>query len=608
MSLTRSIDENTISDVNIYFYSDLKNYHYYYTEEAPAYELQMLPGTYQLFVITNVHKDLGDLTMAELQNYDYSAGDMVSDIPMTAKTNVTVQGATTIPAIQVKRAAAKIAYTISVDDAVASTIKLRSVQFCNLPKSLRLFGSSRVSTDTNDFSNGAILEIKNDKTFSDVYFLLENCQGTVASITKPTDKAPANAPACATYMRILADGPGKLMEYIVYLGENSTSNFDVRRNTKHTMNLYIKGENEIDNRVSVYEGLYYGKANCHISTGTKISFDATPYRTGKTQTYAYTGIYAGKEYEAAKADLLWEDVKGLVTNVAFNANNVTVTTTGAPGNAGVALYDKMGTIVWSFHIWCTDQPSLMYFKASSKNPNNSYVMMDRALGAKERGKTGWRQDNIGRGLVYQFGRKDPFPSWDWDLKGISKRYDRNGEQIPHTKILRETEDNAFEYCGTIAYTIANPLHFITASYNTDGGWVYPFFDFATNAILWGNMLPNAETYPDNSSLRKTIYDPCPEGYKVPGSDAYDVLVGGSSFYVDTENKSQEFYYNLVKGFNARGIVSSGTGYPTGNWCSGCRPLGGSLTTNTFYPFRYSDVNGEPLSHPCDAVAVRCVKE
>ncbi len=27
------------------------------------------------------------------------------------------------------------------------------------------------------------------------------------------------------------------------------------------------GENEIDNRVLVYDGLYYGTANCHICTG-----------------------------------------------------------------------------------------------------------------------------------------------------------------------------------------------------------------------------------------------------------------------------------------------------------------------------------------------------
>lgn len=89
-------------------------------------------------------------------------------------------------------------------------------------------------------------------------------------------------------MRILADGAGKLLEYIVYLGENNTSNFDIKKNTKHTMNLVIKGENEIDNRVTVYEGLYFGKANCYICTGSQVAFDVTPYRTSKNLTYTYS--------------------------------------------------------------------------------------------------------------------------------------------------------------------------------------------------------------------------------------------------------------------------------------------------------------------------------
>lgn len=43
----------------------------------------MLPGTYQLYVVTNVHQDLGELTKDELLACDYIIGDMVSDIPMT---------------------------------------------------------------------------------------------------------------------------------------------------------------------------------------------------------------------------------------------------------------------------------------------------------------------------------------------------------------------------------------------------------------------------------------------------------------------------------------------------------------------------------------------
>lgn len=88
---------------------------------------------------------------------------------------------------------------------------------------------------------------------------------------------PENAPACATYLRILAERSADkaLVEYIVYPGENNTSDFNVRRNTWHNLELVIRGENEIDNRVLVYDGLYYGTANCHICTGDQVTFDVT---------------------------------------------------------------------------------------------------------------------------------------------------------------------------------------------------------------------------------------------------------------------------------------------------------------------------------------------
>ena len=67
------------------------------------------------------------------------------------------------------------------------------------------------------------------------------------------------------------------------------------------------GENEIDNRVLVYDGLYYGTANCHICTGDQVTFDVTPYRTSRSRNYAYLGIEAGDEYAPASAGLLWQD-------------------------------------------------------------------------------------------------------------------------------------------------------------------------------------------------------------------------------------------------------------------------------------------------------------
>ncbi len=82
-----------------------------------------------------------------------------------------------------------------------------------------------------------------------MFYLLENCQGDVPSITTQQQKCAENAPQGATFVRIKAQQEGLQLTYDVYLGENNTSNFDVRRNSVQTLNIIIKGKNEVDTRV-----------------------------------------------------------------------------------------------------------------------------------------------------------------------------------------------------------------------------------------------------------------------------------------------------------------------------------------------------------------------
>ena len=44
----------------------------------------------------------------------------------------------------------------------------------------------------------------------------------------------------------------KVLSYSIYLGENNTDNFDVERNTHQTFNITIRGDNEVDTRISSY--------------------------------------------------------------------------------------------------------------------------------------------------------------------------------------------------------------------------------------------------------------------------------------------------------------------------------------------------------------------
>lgn len=82
-------------------------------------------------------------------------------------------------------------------------------------------------------------------------------------------------------MRIKAQNAGLQATYDVYLGENNTSNFDVRRNTVQTLDIRIKGDNEVDARIHSFEvkisddlpDAEFGrtKDRCIYATGKRLS-------------------------------------------------------------------------------------------------------------------------------------------------------------------------------------------------------------------------------------------------------------------------------------------------------------------------------------------------
>ncbi len=192
---SRAVDENSLKDVNIFLFGTKSNYHFFYPDPAPAYIFEVQPEAYAIYVVTNVHHDLGAMTKKSLMDYQYFVETMTEDIPMTASLNVNILSSMSLPPLEVTRAAAKISYSIRVDDAVAGTIKLRSVQFCNVPISSQLFGTGESSLDKNDYYHDEAISIDDERSFAGVHYLLENCQGEVPSIIDQMDKTSVNAPA-----------------------------------------------------------------------------------------------------------------------------------------------------------------------------------------------------------------------------------------------------------------------------------------------------------------------------------------------------------------------------------------------------------------------------
>jgi hypothetical protein len=193
----------------------------------------------------------------------------------------------------------------------------------------------------------------------------------------------------------------------------------------------------------------------------------------------------------------------LISNVAYADGKITFTA-GAngfkEGNAVIALYDDaacQGNILWSWHIWlCDDIKEQSY---------NNLVWLDRNLGAlaAEAGNP------LNIGFYYQFGRKDPF----------------RGAAAINANTYVATTGTWPAVTATIpaqpeAYAIANPQQLIAR--NKD-----PRDWFTTDTATQNHALWN--------SGGKTMYDPCPLGYKVPGSYDWNVGQGAETSFFTNSN-------------------------------------------------------------------------
>ncbi|MDY4572359.1 MAG: hypothetical protein SO437_04420 [Candidatus Cryptobacteroides sp.] len=207
------------------------------------------------------------------------------------------------------------------------------------------------------------------------------------------------------------------------------------------------------------------------------------------------------------------------------------------GNAVIAAKDASGNILWSWHIWLTDTPQGQEYN------NNAGVMMDRNLGA-----TSATPGDVGAlGLLYQWGRKDPFlGSSSTSSSTVSK------STISWPSAVESTSST-----GTIDYATAHPTTFIEGN-SSNGDWYYTGCS-STDDTRWQSS--------------KTIYDPCPAGWRVPDGGSGGVWAtafGTSSFWARPLNWNSTYkgmdFSNTDKKLGSSGPIwypASGRRYSSG---------------------------------------------
>ena len=281
-------------------------------------------------------------------------------------------------------------------------------------------------------------------------------------------------------------------------------------------------------------------ANCYmISAAGNYSFDATVMGNGASGVIAGAGFHTTDAVitGGASAELLWQDTAGFITSVSYDNGRITYTAGGNVGNAVIAVKNSAGTILWSWHIWGIGDEAITDQVYTNKLGTTATVM-DRNLG--QLSKTSYYC------TLYQWGRKDPITNKEEYYIGTANEPTACDEEYPVYSVAYGTNT-------TIETAVQNPDKIIYAEgeggTNSAGNWLR-----ADNHYLWGDIaLVNVyENYPDLTlistakasewSYGKTIYDPCPAGYRVANRFTW------TGFVTTTTGNSTNglSYVNLVK--------------------------------------------------------------
>jgi len=309
------------------------------------------------------------------------------------------------------------------------------------------------------------------------------------------------------------------------------------------------------------------------SVDTYIEIPVNKAFSVQSQYLGNTAILNSNNYNSLKANVLWSDRNDLITNVTIinpnpssladlnnskirvkiNANKI--------GNAVVTLHNGSITnpVYWSWHIWVSNTAvSSITYKNDTPVPTENYVnytkngviqettFMDRNLGAvdvfpdiidTENPSVSEKTliDNS-QGLHYQWGRKDPIPTF---LNIFGSGYsiytgntNANGDVSYNTPMNGATYNSTYpvsyntykqsivatdkidtRIAKILKYSVENPLRFMkpNAAYKirTD-----------VNYTLGADWLIDTEhhnLYPERWGRdgKKSVFDPCPKGWRIP---------------------------------------------------------------------------------------------
>ena len=365
-------------------------------------------------------------------------------------------------------------------------------------------------------------------------------------------------------------------------------------------------------------------------------------------TNPYIALQLGQQsLTIRKAELLWTDADGLVTNVGlegtgqdtfikFEVPNAKI----CEGNAVIAVFDNKDRIAWSWHIWVTDQDlkvddkpqySVGGYTFAPVNigwcaPRDLVRFDERTVYVRarqlENTDEGNNTSNIvevkskagriivagGNSTYYQWGRKDPIPSNYQLFDNLLSTPSLVNKDVFAPDEYTPAGFMFYDLGISLGIAIQNPY----IAYSSGIPHLYNWSNtFRFN--LWNARLDHTgvdeENRPDEMTVTKTIYDPSPSGYKVPNLAAFKAFNNTNLIWEKKDGDNGRFYGDYLffplsgyrdAYFDAR--LSSCFYWSANSWHVHHEASGYGLSFNSEDLSKYNSTNSYFNSNPVRPIA------